>query len=44
MIRAQLASPIYEYVAQELLRAEGLTDVRYVEEQSGDSSLWIARS
>jgi NitT/TauT family transport system substrate-binding protein len=37
------ACEIPEYVAQELLRAEGLTDVRYVEEQSGDSSQWIAR-
>jgi NitT/TauT family transport system substrate-binding protein len=33
-----------EYVARELLSAEGLTDVRYVEGDSGvDSSLWIAR-
>jgi NitT/TauT family transport system substrate-binding protein len=34
---------IPEYVADELLRAEGLTDVRFVEEQSGDSSQWLAR-
>jgi NitT/TauT family transport system substrate-binding protein len=34
---------IPEYVASGLLRAEGLTDVRFVEEQSGDSSQWIAR-
>jgi NitT/TauT family transport system substrate-binding protein len=34
---------IPEYVANELLRAEGLTDLRYVEEGSGDSSEWIAR-
>jgi NitT/TauT family transport system substrate-binding protein len=35
---------IPEYVAGELLRAEGFTDVRYVEGESGvDSSLWIAR-
>ncbi len=33
-----------EYVARELLSAEGLTDVRYVEgDSSVDSSLWIAR-
>jgi NitT/TauT family transport system substrate-binding protein len=31
------------YVADGLLRAEGLTEVRFVEEQSGDSSQWIAR-
>jgi len=32
------------YVADELLRAEGFTDVRYVEGESGvDSSVWIAR-
>jgi NitT/TauT family transport system substrate-binding protein len=30
------------YLAENLLRAEGLTDVRFVEEQS-DASLWIAR-
>jgi NitT/TauT family transport system substrate-binding protein len=30
------------YLADKLLRAEGLTDVRFVEEQS-DASLWIAR-
>jgi NitT/TauT family transport system substrate-binding protein len=34
---------IPEYRAEELLRAEGLTDVRFVEEGSGDSSQWIAR-
>jgi NitT/TauT family transport system substrate-binding protein len=34
---------IPEYVADRLLRAEGLTEVRFVEEQSGDSSQWIAR-
>jgi NitT/TauT family transport system substrate-binding protein len=32
-----------EYVADELLRAEGLTDARYVGEESGDSSQWITR-
>jgi len=31
-----------EYIAEELLRAEGFTDVRYVE-GDGDSSEWIAR-
>ncbi len=34
---------IPEYVAAELLHTEGLTDVRFVEEASGDSSQWIAR-
>jgi NitT/TauT family transport system substrate-binding protein len=34
---------IPEYVAEELLRAEGFSDVRYVEGKSGvDSSVWIA--
>src|SRR5215831_19497199 len=33
-----------EYVAETLLRAEGFTDVRYVEGESGvDTSVWIAR-
>src|SRR5262245_27424740 len=32
-----------EYVAENLLRAEGFTDVRYVDGESGaDSSVWIA--
>jgi NitT/TauT family transport system substrate-binding protein len=31
------------YLADGLLRAEGFTDVRYVEEGSGDTSEWIAR-
>src|SRR3954447_22132663 len=35
---------IPEYVAETLLRAEGFTDVRYVEGKSGgDSSEWIAQ-
>src|SRR3954447_16813057 len=34
---------IPQYVADELLRAEGLIDARYVGEESGDSSEWIAR-
>jgi NitT/TauT family transport system substrate-binding protein len=35
---------IPEYMAEELLRAEGFTDVRFVEGESGvDSSQWIAR-
>jgi NitT/TauT family transport system substrate-binding protein len=38
------ACEIPEYVAEELLRAEGFTDVRYVEGESGvDSSVWLAR-
>jgi NitT/TauT family transport system substrate-binding protein len=37
------ACELPEYVATELLRAEGLRDVRFVEEPSGDSSEWIAR-
>jgi NitT/TauT family transport system substrate-binding protein len=38
------AYEIPEYVAEELLRAEGFTDVRYVEGESGvDSSVWLAR-
>ena len=33
-----------EYVAEDLLRAEGFTNVRYVEGKSGvDQSVWIAR-
>ncbi len=33
-----------EYIAGELIRAEGLTDVRYVEaDRSVDQSVWIAR-
>src|SRR5207244_2282599 len=33
-----------EYIAGELMRAEGLTDVRYVEaDRSVDQSVWIAR-
>jgi NitT/TauT family transport system substrate-binding protein len=32
-----------EYVAHELLRAEGLTDVRYVAGGDGDSLQWLAR-
>src|SRR5687768_10460936 len=32
------------YIAAELLRAEGFSDVRYVEGESGvDSTIWIAR-
>jgi NitT/TauT family transport system substrate-binding protein len=32
------------YVAEELLRSEGITDVRYVEGESGvDTAVWIAR-
>jgi NitT/TauT family transport system substrate-binding protein len=35
---------IPQYVADELLRVEGLTDVRFVEGESGvDSSVWLAR-
>ena len=34
---------IPEYVADQLLRAEGFTDVRFVEGGSDDSSQWIAR-
>ncbi len=34
---------IPEYVADELLRAEGFTDIRLVEGKSGDTSEWIAR-
>jgi NitT/TauT family transport system substrate-binding protein len=34
---------IPQYVADELLRAEGFTDVRYVTEGVDDSSQWIAR-
>jgi NitT/TauT family transport system substrate-binding protein len=38
------ACEIPEYVADELLRAEGFTDVRFVEGESGvDSSVWLAR-
>jgi NitT/TauT family transport system substrate-binding protein len=38
------ACEIPQYLADELLRAEGLTDVRYVEGESGvDSSVWLAR-
>jgi NitT/TauT family transport system substrate-binding protein len=38
------ACEIPEYVANGLLRAEGFTDVRYVEGESGvDSSVWLAR-
>jgi NitT/TauT family transport system substrate-binding protein len=38
------ACEIPEYFADELLRAEGFTDVRFVEGESGvDSSQWIAR-
>jgi NitT/TauT family transport system substrate-binding protein len=33
-----------QYIATELLRAEGITDVRYVEGEAGvDTSVWIAR-
>jgi NitT/TauT family transport system substrate-binding protein len=34
---------IPEYVASELLRAEGFADIRFVEGGSDDSSQWIAR-
>jgi NitT/TauT family transport system substrate-binding protein len=32
-----------QYIADELLRAEGFTDVRYVQGGSDDSSQWLAR-
>jgi NitT/TauT family transport system substrate-binding protein len=37
------ACEIPEYIAAELLHAEGLTDVQFVEGRSGDSSEWLAR-